>query len=159
MVENSSTEEKDPAGLIRCSEESEESAKWHNLRCGCVLDGFLPPNMIKHVEAFISGSSISIRKPGSEGILPNNQNYRPFEYLKGSNQPVRVDSGFSHHVRTMCDLFSNVDIVPCCYDYNAEMKVGNVRQQRFTEVWNGPAYREFRKENISTKNPRLIHRV
>lgn len=38
-------------------------------------------------------------------------------------------------------------VVPCCRDYNAVNAVGNVRKQSLREIWNGPAYEEFRRQH------------
>ena len=35
-------------------------------------------------------------------------------------------------------------VVPCCYDFNGKMVLGDLREQRVQEVWNGPKYEEFR---------------
>lgn len=40
----------------------------------------------------------------------------------------------------------NGDIVPCCRDYNAVNKLGNVRESSLKEIWNGKAYQEFRRQ-------------
>ena len=40
---------------------------------------------------------------------------------------------------------SNGDVVPCCILANSDtVKMGNVFEQSFKEIWNGPAYREMR---------------
>jgi radical SAM protein with 4Fe4S-binding SPASM domain len=80
-----------------------------------------------------------------DGSVPDNAEFRRYEYIDGTYQRVRVDSMCSR-VWTVSNIFSNGDIVPCCYDYNSEMKVGNIREQKFTELWNSHAYRELRKK-------------
>lgn len=35
-------------------------------------------------------------------------------------------------------------VVPCCYDFNGEMVLGNVRESSLQAVWQGDAYQEFR---------------
>jgi radical SAM protein with 4Fe4S-binding SPASM domain len=52
----------------------------------------------------------------------------------------------------MSNIFSNGDVVPCCYDYNAEMKVGNIRHQRFSKIWNSPEYRALREKIYHDKD-------
>lgn len=46
----------------------------------------------------------------------------------------------------------NGDVVPCCYDYDAKVVLGNVNEQSLDEIWNGPAYRELRKAEIEGRN-------
>lgn len=39
----------------------------------------------------------------------------------------------------------NGDVVPCCRDLNAENRLGSVLETPLLEIWNGPAYRDFRR--------------
>jgi radical SAM protein with 4Fe4S-binding SPASM domain len=43
----------------------------------------------------------------------------------------------------------NGDVVPCCRDCNADIVLGNVAGQTLKEIWNGPAYRDFREQTVS----------
>lgn len=36
--------------------------------------------------------------------------------------------------------------MPCCYDYAAELKVGNINDKPLTQIWNSPEYMELRKK-------------
>jgi len=42
----------------------------------------------------------------------------------------------------------NGDVVPCCRDCNGEAVLGNVQRQTLREIWNGPAYAEFRRRLV-----------
>jgi radical SAM protein with 4Fe4S-binding SPASM domain len=46
----------------------------------------------------------------------------------------------------------NGDVVPCCFDYDAKMVMGNVNEQSIDEIWNGPAYVELRRAEIEGCN-------
>lgn len=46
----------------------------------------------------------------------------------------------------------NGDVVPCCYDYDTKMVMGNVNEQSIDEIWNGPAYVELRRAEIEGRN-------
>ena len=39
----------------------------------------------------------------------------------------------------------NGDVVPCCRDYDATVKLGSVRDNSLTEIWNSDAYETFRE--------------
>jgi radical SAM protein with 4Fe4S-binding SPASM domain len=39
----------------------------------------------------------------------------------------------------------NGDVVPCCYDFDGRMVLGNLRQQSIAEIWNGAAYGKLRR--------------
>jgi radical SAM protein with 4Fe4S-binding SPASM domain len=44
-------------------------------------------------------------------------------------------------------------VVPCCFDKDAQHKLGDLSNQSFREVWNNSQYREFRKQlMLSRKN-------
>jgi radical SAM protein with 4Fe4S-binding SPASM domain len=41
----------------------------------------------------------------------------------------------------------NGDVVPCCRDFNAVNKVGNVREESLLDIWNGRKFEEFRNQH------------
>ncbi len=41
------------------------------------------------------------------------------------------------------------NIVPCCFDKDADHIMGNMNEESFTEIWNGPKYKIFRKSILS----------
>jgi radical SAM protein with 4Fe4S-binding SPASM domain len=49
-------------------------------------------------------------------------------------------------------------VVPCCYDYNAVMPMGNVRTQSLAEIWNGEAYRSLRAAELAGTNANSLCR-
>jgi len=77
-------------------------------------------------------------------LVPKNPKYRRFTYKKDTLERISVDR-VCLRVWTMSNIFSNGDVVPCCYDYRADLKVGNILERPFTEIWNSQAYRELRK--------------
>jgi len=77
-------------------------------------------------------------------LLPENSHYRRYEYVANTYERVRTDA-ICKRVWTMSNILSNGDVVPCCYDYDSEMKVGNILQTPFTQIWNDSAYRRLRK--------------
>jgi radical SAM protein with 4Fe4S-binding SPASM domain len=85
-----------------------------------------------------------------EEMLPGNPKYRRYVYKQGTNERIRED-GICRRVWTMPNIFSNGDVVPCCYDYKAEQKVGNVFEKPFREIWNAIEYRELRKKVYNEK--------
>ena len=40
-------------------------------------------------------------------------------------------------------------VIPCCFDKDAEYVMGDLNQDSFCEIWNGPKYRIFRKSILS----------
>lgn len=43
------------------------------------------------------------------------------------------------------------DVVPCCYDYDKKLVLGNVRQQSLQQIWQGESMQQLRREFISNK--------
>jgi radical SAM protein with 4Fe4S-binding SPASM domain len=42
-------------------------------------------------------------------------------------------------------------VVPCCFDKDAEYRMGDLKQQPFEALWRGTAYRQFRKSLIKSR--------
>ncbi len=40
-------------------------------------------------------------------------------------------------------------VLPCCFDKDAEYVMGDLKEDSFYEIWNGPKYRTFRKSLMS----------
>jgi radical SAM protein with 4Fe4S-binding SPASM domain len=43
-------------------------------------------------------------------------------------------------------------VVPCCFDKDAHHRLGDMKRQTFSELWNGEAYREFRQTLIRSRS-------
>jgi len=43
-------------------------------------------------------------------------------------------------------------VLPCCFDKNAEYVMGDLNQDSFREIWNGPKYRIFRKSILTGRH-------
>lgn len=43
-------------------------------------------------------------------------------------------------------------VIPCCFDKDAEHVMGDLNQDSFRDIWNGPKYRIFRKSILSGRH-------
>jgi radical SAM protein with 4Fe4S-binding SPASM domain len=43
-------------------------------------------------------------------------------------------------------------VIPCCFDKNAEYILGDLKQDTFRDIWDGPKYRIFRKSILSGRS-------
>jgi len=77
-------------------------------------------------------------------IIPENPRLRRYEYRDGSFERLRTNQACAR-IWHMSNILSNGDVVPCCFDYAAELKIGNVFERSFSEIWNSPDYRELRR--------------
>lgn len=66
----------------------------------------------------------------------------------------------SHYERQYCEfawtslsIMANGTVVPCTQDYNAEMDMGNIREQSLKNIWNSKEYRKFRQSHIDGSFP------
>jgi len=80
-----------------------------------------------------------------EELVPNNPKYRRYKYKNNSFERIRINTPCTR-IYNMSNIISNGDVVPCCYDYAAELKVGNIHEKPYSEIWNSPSYRELRKK-------------
>ena len=88
------------------------------------------------------------REPDPENdqqCVPRRHKYRFYAYNRGTYERICVDN-ICRRPWEMSSILSNGDVVPCCWDYDDSMKIGNVFEQPFTKIWTGPAYREFRRK-------------
>ena len=67
-----------------------------------------------------------------EELLPKNPKYRRYKYRAGER--IRINP-HCRRVWEMSNIFSNGDVVPCCYDYAGELKVGNINEEPFSKIW------------------------
>jgi radical SAM protein with 4Fe4S-binding SPASM domain len=76
--------------------------------------------------------------------VPQNRKLRRFEYRADSWERIPVKSA-CERVITMSNIFSNGDVVPCCYDFDSSMKIGNIFEKPFSSIWYSPEYQEVRR--------------
>jgi radical SAM protein with 4Fe4S-binding SPASM domain len=84
--------------------------------------------------------------------LPLNGKFRRYslkngEYVIKSNLPDRCARLWFNPVITW-----DGKVLPCCFDKNAEHIMGDLNQDSFRDIWNGPKYRIFRKSIFSGRN-------
>ena len=61
----------------------------------------------------------------------------------------RVKNRLLHHCWKLwhaCVITWDGRIVPCCFDKDAQHQLGDLRQQPFRAIWQGPAYLRFRQQ-------------
>jgi len=46
--------------------------------------------------------------------------------------------------RPVVYILVNGDVVPCCYDFNGVLNMGNALEQSISEIWNGEKFKAFR---------------
>jgi radical SAM protein with 4Fe4S-binding SPASM domain len=84
--------------------------------------------------------------------LPFSQRFRRYkikdgEYALKNSLPDRCARLWFNPVITW-----DGKVIPCCFDKDAKYVMGDLNQESFREIWNGPKYRIFRKTILSDRN-------
>jgi len=84
--------------------------------------------------------------------LPLNERFRRYklingEYVLKNSLPDRCVRLWLNPVVTW-----NGKVIPCCFDKDAEHVMGDLNNDSFREIWDGPRYRIFRKNILSERH-------
>jgi radical SAM protein with 4Fe4S-binding SPASM domain len=91
-------------------------------------------------------------KNGNE-LIPENEEYS--RYIKQKDGTYRVKFVGGDHCWRMWSssvLTFDGQVVPCCFDKDAEHPLGSLETKSFKEIWTGKEYSNFRKAVISDRN-------
>jgi radical SAM protein with 4Fe4S-binding SPASM domain len=85
-------------------------------------------------------------------LIPANEKYS--RYRKGKDGKVKIKSGLNNYCWKLWQ--GNVItwdglVVPCCFDKDAMHRLGNLKMQRFKDVWHNDNYRQFRSELMTSR--------
>ena len=57
--------------------------------------------------------------------------------------------GFCHQLASYARIIPNGNVYPCCRGWGEHLKMGNIFEQSFEDIWNGPEYRKLRREFLT----------
>ena len=80
-------------------------------------------------------------------LIPTIDKYA--RYKKGSNGNWHVKHTLANHCWKLwhaCVITWDGLVVPCCFDKDANHRLGDLKSSTFAEVWSGPEYTSFRKK-------------
>lgn len=86
------------------------------------------------------------------GLIPENDNYA--RYKKNSEGKFEIKNKLLNHCWKMWHsavITWDGLVVPCCFDKDAEYRMGNVSKSSFKEVWMSEKYLSFRKQLIGSR--------
>jgi radical SAM protein with 4Fe4S-binding SPASM domain len=84
--------------------------------------------------------------------LPENSKFRRYK-KKGENYVTRNSiSGSCARLWFNPVITWDGKVIPCCFDKDNEYVMGDLKQDSFTEIWNGPKYRIFRKSILTDRH-------
>ncbi len=80
-------------------------------------------------------------------LLPTDRRhwvYEPEAFERGELRPRTTLPNICPWIYYSVAILVNGDVVPCCRDPKGSQVMGNVLQEDFISLWNGPRFREFR---------------
>jgi radical SAM protein with 4Fe4S-binding SPASM domain len=91
-------------------------------------------------------------KNGNE-LIPENEEYSRYIRQKDGTYRVKFIGG-NHCWRMWSSSVITFDgqVVPCCFDKDAEHPLGSLKTQGFNQIWKSPEYTAFRKAVLSDRN-------
>lgn len=104
-----------------------------------------------HVKLSLKSMQI-IDKADISSWLPSGRRFRRYRLTEGtyelkSSLPDRCARLWFNPVITW-----DGKVVPCCFDKDAEYIMGDLTQDSFREIWDGPKYRIFRKSILTGRH-------
>jgi radical SAM protein with 4Fe4S-binding SPASM domain len=106
----------------------------------------------KEVGARLKLKSMQISSQDAEKWMPAGRKFRRYKesdgrYVIKSSLPDRCMRLFFNPV-----IAWDGKVIPCCFDKDAEFVMGDLNNESFMSIWNGPRYTEFRKKILTGRN-------
>jgi radical SAM protein with 4Fe4S-binding SPASM domain len=80
-------------------------------------------------------------------LIPDNERYS--RYKKMPDGTFRIKNRLLNHCWKLwhaCVITWDGKVVPCCFDKDAKYRLGDLRQNSLSEVWQSEAYHQFRQK-------------
>jgi radical SAM protein with 4Fe4S-binding SPASM domain len=85
-------------------------------------------------------------------LIPDNARYSRYE--KQSDGKWHVKSKLENHCWKMwqsCVITWDGMVVPCCFDKDAQYRLGSLYEKKFVEIWKSDLYVSFRKKILKSR--------
>jgi radical SAM protein with 4Fe4S-binding SPASM domain len=85
-------------------------------------------------------------------LIPENEQYS--RYKKSGDDIYRIDNPLRNRCWRMwrgCVITWDGLVVPCCFDKDADHRMGDLKKEPFRKIWKGPEYDSFRKKLLSSR--------
>ena len=86
-------------------------------------------------------------------LIPENEKYS--RYIKNKNGEYQLKNNFYNRCWKMWSsavVTVNGELVPCCFDKDANFKMGSLKTSNFSQIWNSEVYRSFRNQIFSDRS-------
>lgn len=91
-------------------------------------------------------------KNGNE-LIPENEKYS--RYRKTNSGKYEIKNSFLNHCWKLwhsCVITWDGIVVPCCFDKDAEYRMGSLKTHSMTDVWDNEHYRKFRASVLRARS-------
>lgn len=85
-------------------------------------------------------------------LIPGNEAFSRYKREKSGR--FRIDNPLNNHCLRMwrgCVITWDGLVVPCCFDKDADHRLGDLKLHTFEEIWRGRAYDDYRKKLFSAR--------
>jgi radical SAM protein with 4Fe4S-binding SPASM domain len=86
-------------------------------------------------------------------LIPENEKYS--RYRKTADGKYEIKNNFLNHCWKLwhsCVITWDGIVVPCCFDKDAEYRMGNLKTDTMENVWNGSEYKGFRASVLRARS-------
>jgi radical SAM protein with 4Fe4S-binding SPASM domain len=110
-------------------------------------------HLAKSVQARLMLKSMQIiDKADIASWLPSERKFRRYRLKEGSYEPKSSLPDRCARLWFNPVITWDGKVVPCCFDKDAEYIMGDLTQDSFREIWDGPKYRIFRKSILTGRH-------
>lgn len=80
-------------------------------------------------------------------FIPENPKFSRYRKLPTGEYEIMLKmKNHCYRMWTGCVITFNGDVVPCCFDKDADFNMGNIRDENFSKLWKSDKYQSFRKK-------------
>jgi radical SAM protein with 4Fe4S-binding SPASM domain len=83
--------------------------------------------------------------------MPSDARRSRYMFERGQWKSARSPARGCMRMWTTAVITADGDVVPCCYDKNADHSMGNLNNQAFRDIWDGDKYVSFRNAVIRSR--------
>lgn len=86
-------------------------------------------------------------------LIPENEKYARYVKKKDGTYKLKAETG-NHCWRmwSSCVFTWDSKVVPCCFDKDATIQLGSIKEMNFKSIWKSKKYNNFRQQILSGRN-------